>query len=93
MVVLMKPIIFRKPKFMRSDLAMKTYMQVAESIARMVLIHESRMTMDETLEYYCKVGECINKAAKAGGFLSTKDFIKWMDIQNEKITKLNVILK
>jgi predicted metal-binding transcription factor (methanogenesis marker protein 9) len=57
MVVLMKPIIFRKPKFMRSDLAMKTYMQVAESIARMVLIHESRMTMDETLEYYCKVGE------------------------------------
>ena len=75
----MKTSIFRKPKFMRSDAAMKAYISVA--IAIMECMDSSELTLDEEYETLKKIGECMNKAAKVGGFLSTKDFIKWMDMK------------
>lgn len=75
----MKSIIIRKPKFMRSDAAMKAYMVCAESISR-TLATQKDLTSDELYEYMKKLGECINDAAKAGGFLRTKDFLTWMEM-------------
>ena len=75
----MKTIIFRKPKFMRSDIAMKAFIDVAECISKTMC--KSELTLDEQYEMLKTIGECINEAAKAGGFFSTKDFIKWMEIQ------------
>lgn len=71
-----KTIIIRKPKFMRNDDVMKTYINVAKSIAK--CMDETECTSDQKYEMLKEVGECINKAAKAGGFLSTKDFNKWI---------------
>ena len=74
----MKKIIIRKPKFMRNDEGMKAYIRVAESIS------EEVGKADSIDEQYCllkQMGECINEAARAGGFFSTEDFIKWMNLQ------------
>ena len=79
-VLFMKTLIIRKPKFMRSDAAVKAYIDIAESISKTMC--ESEMTLDEQYEQFKKLGECLNKAAKAGGFFTTKDFLKWMEMQN-----------
>lgn len=78
----MKSIIIRKPSFMRSDMVMRQYLDIAEAIANIMC--ESELTSDEQYELSKRLGECINKAAKAGGFLNTKDFIKWMEEQKYK---------
>ena len=78
----MKTIIFRKPKFMRSDIAMKTYVDIAESIG--MVMFRPDLKPDELYEMLKKFGECINEAAKAGGFFSTKDFLKWAEIQRQR---------
>ena len=41
----MKTIIFRKPKFMRSDIAMKAFIDVAECISKTMC--KSELTLDE----------------------------------------------
>lgn len=74
----MKPII-RKPKFMRSDDAMKTYIDVAETISKEACRPD--LTPEQQYEFLRKVGECLNKAAKAGGFRSVGDMCKWMELQ------------
>jgi hypothetical protein len=70
----MKKFILRKPKFMRSDVAMATYIKVAKTISDEICKSDS---IDEKCELLKKMGECINKAAKAGGFFRTKDFIDY----------------
>lgn len=72
----MKTFIIRKPKFMRNDEGMKAYLTIAETISK------EMCNTDSLDERYCLLkmtGECINEAAKAGGFLSTEGFIKWMN--------------
>ncbi len=78
----MKTIIIRKPKFMRNDVAMKTYIDVANTISNEACRPE--LTSSQRLELLIKVGECLNEAAKAGGFLNVSDFSKWMGIQATK---------
>lgn len=71
--------IIRKPKFMRNEGAMATYIVVAETIAMELARPET--TPEEEYYYFKRIGECLDKAAKAGGFFRTKDFIKWLDEQ------------
>lgn len=70
----MTKFIFRKPEFMRSDIAMRSYFRTAE-----VILEEANKTtiIEERYYFLKKADECIDEAAKAGGFLSTKDFFKW----------------
>ena len=75
----MKPIIIRKPKFMRSDSVMKTYIDVAESISKEAAKPE--LTPEQQYELLKKLGECLNKAAEAGGFRNVSDMQKWMELQ------------
>ena len=73
----MKTLIIRKPKFMRSDYCMKIYLDVAETIGK----EACKPELSPGQRYYLlkKVGECLYKAAKAGGFFRTKDFLAWVD--------------
>ena len=75
----MKPIIIRKPKFMRSDGIMKLYIDVAEAISKEACRPD--LTLEQQFELLKKVGECLNKAAKAGGFRSVGDMCKWIASQ------------
>jgi hypothetical protein len=74
-----KTLIIRKPKFMRNDEVMKTYLGVAATIGKEMT--RSELTTDQLYELSKKIGECLNKAAKAGGFFSTADLIKYMNSQ------------
>ena len=74
----MKPIIIRKPKFMRkSDYVMKTYLNVAAII--MDEACEPDVTSEQKVKLLIKAGDCLNKAAKAGGFLNVTDMHKWIE--------------
>ena len=75
----MKPIIIRKPKFMRSDSVMRTYIDVAETISKEACRPE--LTPEQRYDFLKKVGECLNKAAEAGGFRNAGDMHKWMGLQ------------
>jgi hypothetical protein len=79
-MVFVKPIIIRKPKFMRSEFACAANMLCAKTF--MAMSTQSDLTTDERYDLIKKSGECINKAAKAGGFFRTKDFIKWCNANN-----------
>ena len=81
----MNNFIFRKPKFMRSDEGMAAYIKVAYTISKELLKTDS---VDERYELLKKIGECTNKAAKAGGFLTTKDFIKWCKLSKTPLPTL-----
>ena len=72
----MKTIIIRKPKFMRNDDGMKTYLNVAETISKEACRPE--LTTEQRFDLLRKVGECMDKAAKAGGFRNINDMGKWM---------------
>ena len=76
----MKTIIIRKPKFMRSDYVMKTYIDVAATITNEAT--RSEMTPDQQVSLLKKAGECLNKAAKAGGFRNVGDMHKWLTAHN-----------
>lgn len=78
----MKNIIIRKPKFMRSDSVMKTYIDVAETISKEACRPE--LTPEQRYDFLKRVGECLNKAAKAGGFRNVGDMCKWMELQSAK---------
>ena len=77
----MKKIIFRKPKIMRNDFLMAQYISIADSISEASC--KSELTVDQKYDMLKKCGECLNKAAIAGGFLSTKDFITWMTLHKD----------
>lgn len=76
----MKTIIIRKPKFMRNDVAMKTYIDVAATITNEAARPE--MTLDQQVSFLKKAGECLNKAAEAGGFRNVGDMQKWLATHN-----------
>ena len=76
----MKTIIIRKPKFMRSDSAMKTYLDVAATIS--IEAARPELTPEQEYELLRKIGECLSKAAKAGGFRNAGDMYKWMEQHN-----------
>lgn len=76
----MKTIIIRKPKFMRNDVAMKTYIGVAATITNEA--DRPDLTLDQQVDFLKKAGECLNKAAEAGGFLSVGDMQKWLATHN-----------
>lgn len=75
----MKPIIIRKPKFMRSDNLMKIYIDVAETISKEACRPE--LTTEQSYYFLKRAGECLNKAAKAGGFRNVGDMHRWMELQ------------
>lgn len=72
----MKPIILRKPKFMRDDSAMKMYIDVANTISNEMCRPE--LTSSQRLELLCEIGNCIRNAAKAGGFRNVGDMHKYL---------------
>ena len=73
----MKSTIIRKPKFMRSETAMLTYMDVAKTIIKEL----DRPGLSTTGKYdlLMKLNRCFKGAAKAGGFFSVRDFLRWVD--------------
>lgn len=71
----MKPII-RKPKFMRSDEAMKAYLKAADIIYDEAFRPD--IDPDQKYELMKKGCECFRKAAKAGGFFSIGDLHRWL---------------
>ena len=73
----MKPIIIRKPKFMRSDIGMQAYLDVATTISKEAARPE--LTPEQQYHFLRRVGECLNKAAKAGGFRNVGDMYKWLE--------------
>jgi hypothetical protein len=72
----MKPIIIRKPKFMRNDEAMWTYIQVANAIGKEAC--KPDITLDQQFSLLIKECKCLKKAAKAGGFRNMNDMYKWL---------------
>lgn len=78
----MKKLIIRKPKFMRSDVAMMTYIRVAKSISKVYKKSGPEMPGDERYELLRQLGYCVNKAVKAGGFFSVRDFLEWAERHN-----------
>ena len=72
----MKTIIIRKPKFMRNDVGMKDYLNVAGILSKEA--NRSELTLDQQVTFLKEAGECLNKAAKAGGFFSVGDMHKWL---------------
>ena len=76
----MKTPIIRKPKFMRNEVIMKYYVTKINYINNtMRCIGLSPSIRKEMLT---ELDECINKAAKFGGFFNTKGFNRWMETCN-----------
>jgi hypothetical protein len=65
---------------MRNNTSMLTYIVIAETTSQ--IMRESDLTLEEQYEMVETIRDCLKKAAKAGGFLSTRDFVRWMDRQN-----------
>lgn len=72
----MKPIIIRKPKFMRNDKAMWLQLSIATSI--MEVACKPDVTPEHQVDLLKKAGKCLNDAAKAGGFFNVSDMHKWL---------------
>lgn len=79
----MKTIILRKPKFMRNDKWMLGLMETASSCADAASIMQKHDDIEACYEFMSKAGDCLNLAAKAGGFFRTKDFFRWLELQKE----------
>lgn len=77
----MKTIILRKPKFMRSDACMLAYIETAEAMSNCACSAVNSQDVDVAYEYMNKAGECLNKAAEAGGFFTTLDMLNWIEKQ------------
>lgn len=75
----MKPIIIRKPSFMRNDIAMKAYIEVADVISKEACRPD--LSPEQRVEFLRICGECVNKAAEAGGFRNAGDMYKWLESQ------------
>lgn len=72
-----KPFIIRKPGFMRNDAAMRSYMETANALCDR--ISNNNMTLVEKYEMLQRIKECYDKAAEAGGFRNTGNFLTWME--------------
>lgn len=72
----MPTLIIRKPAFMRNEGVMLTYLKVAESISKVMC--NSEISITEKYDLMKKISYCLDRAAEAGGFFSTDDFMKWM---------------
>lgn len=68
-------IIIRKPKFMRNDEVMRSYLIVAATITKEACRPD--LSQDARVDSLAMAGGCMKKAAKAGGFMSVKDMIDW----------------
>ena len=75
----MATITIRKPGFMRNDNMMQTYITVAETLSKDLC--KRTTTYSEAYSLHVRICEVYDEAAKYGGFLSTKDFLKWLDEQ------------
>lgn len=75
----MKTPIIRRPKFMRNDHRMTVNLTIAETLR--TIMRESDMTLEEQYEMCETIRDCMKKAAKAGGFLSVGDLLRWLDEQ------------
>lgn len=73
----MENIIIRKPKFMRDEATMATWVTVAESFSKEM--NKPDLTLEMKSDLLVRIGYCLSEAAKAGGFFSTKDFCRWMN--------------
>lgn len=73
----MKTPIIRKPKFMRNETAMQVNLTIVGTIS--TIMRESDLTLDEQYEMLDIIRDCLKKAAKAGGFLNTRDLLRWLD--------------
>ena len=76
-----KTLVMRKPKFCRNDVAMRTYIETADVLC--MRISGANMPLVEKYEMLKRIDECWEKAAEAGGFFNTNDFLRWMDAQSE----------
>lgn len=74
--------IIRKPKFMRNDECMKIFIDVAYEYSK--LLDDPKCTIEDQVRILKKIGQCINNAAKAGGFFRTKDFLNWIKNNKDK---------
>lgn len=74
-------IIIRKPKSMRSDLAMRDYLVLAEAYA---ILASNTDDKDKRYEYVCKTEQFFKRAAKVGGFFRIKDMTRWLDAQKKE---------
>ena len=72
----MKPIIIRKPKFMRNDAGMDAYLFVFKTIEHQ--LRRPAITPKLRSDLMRKRDECLHKAAKAGGFRNVDDLNKWL---------------
>lgn len=77
----MKKLILRKPKWMRDDQAMQNCMDVADSIA--CYVADAEIDQYERMEKMVKIGRCIKRAAKFGGFFSVRGFLNWLEVNRE----------
>ena len=77
----MTTLTIRKPEFMRNDSTMRTYITVADTLSKELC--KSNITFEETYDLLGRIRDVYDEAAKAGGFLSTKAFLKWLDSQNK----------
>lgn len=75
----MKPIIIRKPKFMRNETVMMTHMNAAEKLIEMS--ERPNISTDQRIALMNDAFECVKNAAKADGFLSVGDMKKWYKLR------------
>lgn len=71
-------IIIRKPRFMRnSDSVMNLYLDVAKRFLELSIL--PTITVDERYEILKNAGQCLRKAAKAGGFFSVRSMQAYLE--------------
>ena len=77
----MKTFILRKPKRMRNDQAMEDMITLAYTIIEPLGV--TYKSVAEEMQIMAKAGECIEQAAKYGGFFTVEAFIKYMEAHPE----------
>lgn len=80
-VINMATITIRKPGFMRNDKMMRTYITVAETLCKE--LDKPNISYAEAYDLHARICDTYDEAAKYGGFLSTKEFLKWLDEQKD----------
>lgn len=77
----MTTITMRKPGFMRNDAKMRTYLTVINTLTKE--LSDPRITHEELYDLTVRIQDCYEEAAKAGGFVGTQGFLKWLDSQSK----------
>ena len=60
---------------------MKIYIHVAN--ASLSEACRPELTPEQQYKFLKRAGECVNKAAKAGGFRNASDMYKWLTLYNQ----------